>query len=89
MPAVGFDGDVHKQEDAKRVKLGIGVGVYDIRVNRIAPGLIDDTPGMNKFINGDVMEVDGGFWMSQPHPPDSERGSEAAFKICEMIRLLN
>ncbi|KAG2396910.1 Peroxisomal 2,4-dienoyl-CoA reductase [Vigna angularis] len=47
---------------------------YDIRVNGIAPGPISDTPGMSKlapdeirkFINGDVVIVDGGLWLSRP-----------------------
>ncbi|RZC92787.1 hypothetical protein C5167_029520 [Papaver somniferum] len=33
---------------------------YDIRVNGIAPGPINDTPGLTKHINGTILVVDGG-----------------------------
>ncbi|KAF3437407.1 hypothetical protein FNV43_RR20160 [Rhamnella rubrinervis] len=54
--AVGFDGDVRNQEDAKRV------------VESTFKHFVMDIVTVGKFINGVSLVVDSGFWMSRPHP---------------------
>ncbi|PIN04938.1 2,4-dienoyl-CoA reductase (NADPH) [Handroanthus impetiginosus] len=82
IPAVGFEGDVRKREDAQRVVEATvrHFGKLDILVNAAAGNFLVSAEDLSpngfktglalgssrKYVNGSILPVDGGLWLSKP-----------------------